>query len=199
MSDAWFDWRNGVDTVRRVPLDSLEIASANKPRGLSYQPTGKAAFEALLRAVALPRNVVFVDYGCGKGRVLLLAAAAGFRRIVGVEFSPHLASIARANAERFRARHPGLPEIDVIEADASQYDPPADAGVFYFYCPFDEDLMGEAVDRILRSLAEHPREAWLVYNLPRHRAAVEARPELSFAGEHTLGGYPCRVYRHVPG
>ena len=198
IADAWFDWRNGLDTVRRVPLETLEIASANKAHGLSYQPTGRAAFRTLLDTVPLPRSAGFVDYGCGKGRVLLLAAEAGFRRVIGVEFSPELASIARANAVRFRARHPGVPQIEVVEADASRYDPPADASVFYFYCPFDEELMREAVDRILRSLGEHPREGWLIYNLPRHRAAVDERPELTLVGELILGGYPCRVYRYLP-
>jgi SAM-dependent methyltransferase len=198
MTDAWFDWRNGLDTVRRVPLEALEIASDNKEHGTPYQPTGRAAFLALLRSVSLPRNVGFVDYGCGKGRVLLLAAGAGFRRVIGVEFSPQLAKIARANAARYWARHPGVAEIEVIEADASRYDPPADASIFYFYCPFDEGLMREAVERILRSLRDHPREAWLVYNLPRHRAAVDERRELALMAELTLGGYPCLVYRYLP-
>ena len=197
--DALFDWRYGVDTAQRIKLDALAISSENKSRGQMYQPTGIPAFRALLRTLPLPRNTGFVDYGCGKGRVLLLAADAGFQRVLGVEFSPQLCDIARTNAARYRARKSNLPPIEIVEVDASRYDPPADVGVFYFYCPFDELLMRAAVDRILESLRLHPREGWLIYNLPRHRQAVEAHPEFMLEREMIAGGYACVVYRYTPG
>ena len=43
------------------------------------------------------REFSFVDYGSGKGRVLMLAAAYPFRRILGVEFSESLDRVARDN------------------------------------------------------------------------------------------------------
>jgi SAM-dependent methyltransferase len=196
--DAWFDWRYGLDTVQRIKLEALAISSDNKSRGLNYQPTGIPAFRALLRAVPIPCKAGFVDYGCGKGRVLLLAADAGFQRVVGVEFSPQLCHIARANAARYRAHKPNLPPIEIIETDASRYDPPADTGLFYFYHPFDEIMMRETLDRILKSLRRYPREAILVYNLPRHRQAVEAHPEFVLEREMIAGGYECLVYRYMP-
>ena len=39
----------------------------------------------------------FVDYGLGKGRVLMLATEYPFKRIVGVEFSESLDRTARQN------------------------------------------------------------------------------------------------------
>ena len=196
--DALFDWRHGLDTVQRIKLDALAFSSDNKSRGGMYQPTGTPAFRALLRDLPLPHNTGFVDYGCGKGRVLLLAADAGFQRVVGVEFSPQLCDIARNNAARYRAHRPNLPPIEIVEADASLYDPPANVGVFYFYCPFDELLMREAVDRILASLRLHPREGWLIYNLPRYRQAIEAHPEFMLERDMIVGGYACAVYRWKP-
>jgi methyltransferase family protein len=40
-----------------------------------------------------------VGLGCGKGLPLLVAARLGFAEIIGVEFAPKLAAIARPNAE----------------------------------------------------------------------------------------------------
>lgn len=42
---------------------------------------------------------VFLDYGSGKGRALIMAAQYPFRRILGVEFSPQLSLIASQNIE----------------------------------------------------------------------------------------------------
>ena len=43
---------------------------------------------------------VFVDFGCGKGRVLFLAARYRFARIIGVELSERMAEQARRNLAR---------------------------------------------------------------------------------------------------
>lgn len=197
--DAWFDWWYGLDTAKRVKLDALAFSSDNKSRGQDYQPTGIPALRALLRVVPFSYNTGFIDYGCGKGRVLLLAAGAGFQRAVGIEFSLQLCHIARANVARYRTHKPNLSPIEIIETDASRYDPPADIGLFYFAHPFDEIIMRKTVDRILESLRRYPREARLVYNFPRHRRAVEAHPEFALEQEMIAGGYECLVYRYMSG
>ena len=85
-----FDLRYGIDTMGCVSMDALKIESEHKERGVRYEPSELGAVRRLLQMPALPRNGLFVDLGSGKGRVLLIAAQCGFRRIVGVEFSPEL-------------------------------------------------------------------------------------------------------------
>ena len=75
------------------------------------------------------RNWLFVDLGCGKGRGLLLAKELGFGKIVGVEFSPSLAKIARRNVTRYK-------QISVVQGDASKYIFPPEPIVIYMYNPF---------------------------------------------------------------
>ena len=199
LADAFFDWRRGLDTARQISLDSLEIPGVNKKHGKKYQPTSAFVFRSLLRRLPLPRDSGFLDYGSGKGRVLLLAAEAGFRRVIGVEFSPQLCEIARTNVGRYGASRPELPPIEIVQADASRYVPAQDVGVFYFFNPFDALLMGHAIDRILDSLRRSPREAWLLlYNAIPHRAALEEHDEFALDRELVVGGYACRVYRYAP-
>ncbi|MGH9443846.1 MAG: class I SAM-dependent methyltransferase [Thermoanaerobaculia bacterium] len=199
LAESSFDRRHGLDTARRVPLDALDIPGDNKEHGVKYQPTSVLAFRTLLRGLSLPLDSGFLDYGCGKGRVLLLAAEAGFRRVVGVEFSPQLCEIARANVARFRASARDLPPIEIVQADASRYVPASDVGVFYFFNPFDEFLMRQVVGRILDSLRQSPREAWfLLYNAPRHRGAFDAQSELVLERELIAGGHASSVYRFIP-
>jgi len=54
----------------------------------------------------LPHDVSshsFVDYGSGKGRVLLVASDYAFKKIVGVEFSKVLNDVAVANIATYRS------------------------------------------------------------------------------------------------
>jgi methylase of polypeptide subunit release factors len=40
---------------------------------------------------------VFVDFGCGKGRVLYLACRHPFKEVIGVDLSPAVVEAARRN------------------------------------------------------------------------------------------------------
>jgi 2-polyprenyl-3-methyl-5-hydroxy-6-metoxy-1,4-benzoquinol methylase len=55
---------------------------------------------------ALPQKMIpratFIDIGCGKGRVLLMAAEHGFRKIIGIDFAADLCLTARGNVEQYR-------------------------------------------------------------------------------------------------
>ncbi len=200
--DGWFDWQYGVETEKRMGLELLAISSDNKSSGHDYVPTGRRRFRALLRAVQLPcHSLGFVDYGCGKGRVLMEAADAGFKRVVGVDFSHELCVAARMNLAIFSERRRNLADIEIVEADAALYDPPADTGVFYFYNPFDELVLRKVVERIRESLRRYPREAWLIYHWPKHREVIEEFPE--FALEHDITAAEVKlkvkflVYRYI--
>src|SRR5262245_4264326 len=78
--DLTFDWRHGTKTIAPAELDRLHVPSPNKFHGVRYQATRARPFRRLLRELALPTGGTFVDLGSGKGRVLLLAAQAGFSR-----------------------------------------------------------------------------------------------------------------------
>src|SRR6188508_1333404 len=92
--DFFFDWKYGTDTRRMIDAGDLETESENKSRAVQYQATKAWPFLKLLRAIQVPRDGIFVDFGSGKGRALLIAADYGFKRSVGIEFSPQLCAIA---------------------------------------------------------------------------------------------------------
>ncbi len=97
--ERWFDVRYGTDTCTRSQLDDLTIDSANKDKGMRYEPTRVMPLIRLFPALRkmMPANSVLVDLGCGKGRVLLLASHWGFREVRGVEFAQELCEIAKKN------------------------------------------------------------------------------------------------------
>jgi putative flavoprotein involved in K+ transport len=197
--DSLFDAVLGVDTSARVTLDALDIDADTVVQGQMYQPTGVLPFLSIMRQVGLPPEPVFVDYGSGKGRTLLLASLFPMRRVLGIEFSPELCETARANARVFSSRGLSKAPIDVECVDASRYSYAGDENVFYFFYPFDRDLMEAVVTNITASLVEAPRDALLVYYYPVHRDLFDD-PSYGFALDQHLRffGYECMVYRWTP-
>ena len=117
-----------------------------------------------------PSEHVFLDYGAGMGRVMVLAATYPFRRVLGVEVSAELSEIARANLEKCRSRL-RCKDVEIITADATLYSPPSDVSVIYFYNPFAGEVL-EAVFKNVQRLAANSRLLFLICNLP-HSSGFE--------------------------
>jgi SAM-dependent methyltransferase len=162
--DLLFDLRLGVDTRRFVALDrSSPVLGENAAHGRDYHPTRVRHLRALLRALALPPGLGFLDLGSGKGRVLILAAGQPFSRVVGVEYAPELCTIARQNLERARAGR-----VELLQADAAALEIADDLHVFYAFNPFDEVVLAAVLTNIGASLRRAPRPAWIILNKARH-------------------------------
>lgn len=164
--DRQFDRRHGVDTAGVIDLPQL----TSDPRfryAHNYGPTHAGTFLRLLRQLDIDhRRFVFVDFGCGKGKALLLAASLPFKRVVGVELAPELVAAAERNVQRWTARagHTGVFELACV--DAAEYPIPADPAVLYFFNPFMAEAMRAVLENIRRSLEAVPREIYVIYQYP---------------------------------
>ena len=192
--DDDFDHRHGVDTAGVIPQADLDVERESWVHGSAYVATSPVDFEAVLAPFALDvERCSFIDLGCGKGRVLLMAAALPFARIIGVEYSPALADIARVNLERYRGPRRAR-GIDVQTGDAGEYlFPPGDLVVFMYH-PFDEVVMARVLARLSASLRAAPRRALVLYFKPVH-ASLWVQAGL-FSVRHRSGLYD--VYEHRP-
>src|SRR6266851_2839451 len=114
----------------------------------------------------IPRSTVrilgagqtFIDIGCGRGRVLLMAAEHGFRKIIGIDFAADLCLTARGNVEQYRRCSNSSASISIEQRDACTYDIPNQPGVLFLYNRFNESVMRSFVANEERSLSQHPRE-----------------------------------------
>jgi SAM-dependent methyltransferase len=177
IADVAFDLRHGTDTLKWVPLTDLEIASSNKGFGVWYQASKARPLVKLLRLLNLPKDGAFVDFGSGKGRVLLIAAALGFSCVVGVEFSAELCAIARKNVAAFSRRTRVSSSIEVVESDAAEFQISREQNVFFMYNPFEEIVIEQVLHNLADSVKNFPRPVWLIYNTPLHSDAIN-RSEL---------------------
>ena len=169
-----FDRRYGVDTGGEVPSDHLEVVGDHAAQGASFLSTPARSF--LQTLTALPRDAgefAFVDFGCGKGRILLLAAAAApFRRIIGIEHAPALVAIANRNIETWRGARQ-CATIEAICADAALVELPSEPCVLYFFAPFDNPVLEAVLTNVTASRRARPRRMYAIYMAAR----VEPLPD----------------------
>jgi SAM-dependent methyltransferase len=189
--DLGFDLQYGTETMRWVWREDLGI---NSEHAAHYRATKARSWRKLMSKLDLPRDCVFVDLGCGKGRVLLLAAQLGFEKVLGVEFSPRLCAIARGNVKIFTRRARTNACIDVIESDVARYDIKPEQCIFFAYNPFDEVVMERFVANLRDSLKRFPRKVWLLYNTPIHAVVIERSKLFTSCEEFEIGGVEFKVF-----
>jgi SAM-dependent methyltransferase len=113
----------------------------------------------------------FVDLGCGKGRVVLVASELDFRRIVGVDISAELCKIARQNVAAFEPASRRCSDIQIENVDATRFEFPPDNLLIHLYHPFSPELTYGILERLGAELRERPRQVVVAYLL--YTAAVD--------------------------
>jgi len=195
LDDIWFDWLYGIETARIVNLRDLNVRSDNKHLGVNYVPTRVRAFRKLMAWLNLPVGRVFVDFGCGKGRVLCAAADYPFRRIVGVEFATELCNVCRSNVHTYQKRIRSRTPVSVVEADAVDYRFTDDEDVLFFFNPFHPAVMQRVLQNIHASLASRQRTILLIVSNPANlEPMLDADAVLSKVTEYTYGSSRFIIY-----
>jgi tRNA1(Val) A37 N6-methylase TrmN6 len=104
---------------------------------------------------ALPEMIpraTFIDIGCGKGRVRLMAAEHGFRKIIGIDFAANLCLTARGNVERYRRCSNSSASVSIEQRNVHATFPTSPACSF-FRNPFNESVMRSFLANVERSLS----------------------------------------------
>lgn len=184
LHDRAFDLRYGTDTGAGADVTDPADAAGDIAHAEPYQPTQVAALRKLLRNLRLDDGSVLVDFGCGKGRVLMVAAEFGFRALRGVEFSAVLCEVARDNIARFRRRAAVHASFEVVHADAAEYGVRDDENVFFLFNPFDDHVLRRVMRNIARSHEAAPRRMLLIYRRPVHEAWITRDTPFTRAGMH---------------
>lgn len=162
--DKVFDYRYGLETSEVVEVEQLDINEEQKESSVRYKPTRVRYFNKLMQSLSLPKNCVFVDIGCGKGRIMLLAAKYGFSHVVGLEISSRLSEVARNNLIAFHRHHPDLSPTTVICENVLNHRLEGNEGVFFLFWPFDRSVTISFLDAVRDSVEKFPRDVWLVFN-----------------------------------
>jgi predicted RNA methylase len=173
VEERLFDLRYGTDTVTFAKAESLTIEGPHRDDGTGYQPSRIRPFRRLMSALRPPAGSAFVDFGCGKGRLLLLAADYGFQRITGVEFAKELANIASDNLARYQRKKSIRGDIRIIQEDAVDYRIQDDDNFFFMFNPFAASLVEQIARNVAQSVTRASRQVFIIYSNPLWRGGIE--------------------------
>jgi Methyltransferase domain len=205
----------GVNSEGRIELRELAIDSENRRLGFPYVPSPGLLVDALLSNVDEDLGPFgFIDFGSGKGRVLLVASHYPFHEVVGVEFSPELHQIAEENIQKYRSPARRCQNVRSVCADAASLELPEHECVLYFNNPFAEPVFA----RVLRNIqAVHERGHHRIYVLYQRlagdleadhtsniamleRSAFLREKQVRFPSRfsrYLLGSYEMRIFESV--
>ena len=173
---AWFTVRYeikgeekyGIQTTKLDDLKKLslkgDIEGAEIYQGANYFLLEKIF--SFLDAIEGVKNIL--DFGCGKGRVMAVAAHYNFKKITGIDFAKELCDEARINIIRLQVKFPQK-IFNVIHVNAVNYTIEDDTNVFFLFNPFDETIMLKVVKKILQSLKDNERIIYVVYINPIYK------------------------------
>ncbi len=191
-SRAFDLWHNVHTRANAVDL----AGQFDTTSGYWYLPTRPSVIRRVLRDLPIRdhRESVFIDFGSGKGRVLLIAAEYSFKEIIGIERRPSLHGIAANNLRSQKRFHQSSHSTKLLNRDAIDFEFPDENMVLYFFNPFGSEILR----RILESLQVQ------IQRTGRDVLLVMVNSEL----DDLMASFPCfdlvdrtrlrTIYRHEP-
>jgi SAM-dependent methyltransferase len=159
LNNLWWEFRLGISTRGLVPVDH--------PDSVHYATMSYGTVRSILRHLDLRESDVFVDIGCGKGRVLCCAGRYGVRQVTGVDLSTPLCREAEANARRLRGRRAPI----TVENKMAQDFDYSTATVLFMFDPFGAATLEPVLERIGRDT--EGRSVRLAYANPSHDTVLQ--------------------------
>lgn len=163
----------GIKTHSIVNLNHLTLAGSNTSENHHYQGASYfVLFSIFEKTPGHLKSKPFIDFGCGKGRALFVAEQCGFTKLIGVDIAKELIDSANENRTIYRKKNQGS-TIEFVFNDATQFQIPNDAAIFYFFNPFGESIMQQVISNIKESVKNNPREINCIYLNPKYKAVFE--------------------------
>jgi SAM-dependent methyltransferase len=189
-----FDRKYGVATSGNVEkTDAGVVDEAALADAIRYVPISEQVMRHVLGSVTRvidPATTTFVDFGCGKGRALVMAAWHPFQAIRGVELSPQHAARAQRNLAGYLAhpRGPGVRcrDVSVACANALHYELPATDLLVFMYRPFKGQVFQGVLDRLHAHAARTGRRILIAYVCPAERRMLERHPAFHQLADHQV-------------
>jgi len=196
-------------------LRELTIDSENSTLGFPYVPSPGLLVDTLLGSLDEDLSrFCFVDFGSGKGRVLLVAAHHPFREVVGVEFSPELHEIAASNIRMYTSPARRCRNVRSVCADAASFRIPEGDRILYFNNPFAAPVFAQVLANIRAAHERAPTKSYVLYQqlagdletdrtdniaIMQRAAFLRERPIrfLSRRARFLLGSYELRIFESV--
>lgn len=177
--DFLYDWRKGINARGIVPLAMLPLSAFEQEHGRRYQGSRRRVFKRLMKHFApyLPQGT-FLDVGCGKGRVMVLANDYGHKKIWGLDLSADLLRICQNNLQRFQQKTAARPSFQLFHSDICDFSAWAEVDIVYLFNPFDGVIFKKVMQSWERQLRPG-QKLFIIYVNPIRSFLLDLHPKAS--------------------
>jgi SAM-dependent methyltransferase len=156
----------GIETRALDEVPDADLAKC--PDAHHSQATSYGVLSHVLRSIA--PDDVFVDLGCGRGRVVCyVASRMRLRKVIGVELMAKMAEFAKQNAAKARLLTP----VEIVQGNAAIADL-SEGTAYFLFNPFGEETLRQVLANIRRSIAASPRTIRILYYNPLFEGLLDA-------------------------
>lgn len=158
----------------KYKIDTLPTEKVRNERAInfSYQPTPYSFLEYLFSKYPFISGDHFVDFGCGKGRTLLMASEYSCPLITGYEINDDIFYILSRNIDEYKKISNTSSKFTLINDDAAKIILEDNTNKFNFFNPFHFKIYIKVINSIVESLKRNPRKVYLFLYMP-HRSTLE--------------------------
>ena len=185
IDNYFFDLFYNVET-------QLRIGKSSKLNN-HYAPTYYSVIKESFRSIKDRNKLTFIDVGCGKGKVLLVASDFGFKEIIGIELSKKLLITCKINLNNYKKLKVKKKSIKLININATKYKI-TNENVFYFFDPFSKIILDNFLKKILESFKKNKRKIYIIFaNPPKQNKLLNSKfKKIKIIKRNT---YNCIIYR----
>ena len=167
IDNYFFDLFYNVET-------QLRIGESSKLNN-HYAPTYYSVIKESFRSIKDRNKLTFIDVGCGKGKVLLVASDFGFKEIIGIELSKKLLITCKINLNNYKKLKVKKKSIKLININATKYKI-TNENVFYFFDPFSKIILDNFLKKILESFKKNKRKIYIIFaNPPKQNKLLNSK------------------------
>lgn len=186
------EWREFIVRLR-ISLGHIDLKhdpdETVTERTHYYADSGGLAFDKIMANFNITRNDAIVDFGSGKGGILISLSKYPFSKITGVELAPDLVDISWKNIRKLR-----ISNVEIKCCDAAGFKELQGYNYFYFFDPFPCNVVQDVLENIEQSIRNQPRKTTIIYLNPSCHDVMEASTIFSKTGEIPHFEHKCFIY-----
>lgn len=185
----YMDRRIGNTLLSPIIKSKYEHLGSNKVWSTDYR-----VLRRIFNDFRLADNDVFVDVGCGLGRVLSYLLIRGVKcRLIGIELDEQAANITKSRLSEFK-------QVEILNKNVMDC-LPEDATVFYLFNPFDAARLAMFANKIEEVMRHNVH---VIYLFDLHREILLNRNKWSVVSEQTVRRWACNdahytIFLYEPG
>lgn len=148
---------SGWDKLLGIKTSGRDDSHSDQYR-YPYEPTPYSVLERLAASGYIGKQNIFLDYGCGKGRVSFFISYQCRCKTIGIEYDDRIYEAAVRNKENAVSGN----RVELLHARAETYGV-MDVDRVFFFNPFSVEILKSVMGRIRESWYGNQRQIFLFF------------------------------------